>query len=98
VSAYVLVEVEVQDPEVYAEYRPLAAESLAKHGGRYLVRGGTTEVLEGEWFPRVVVLEFDNLEAAHAWYHSDEYQAAVALRHESAKSRMIAVEGVGTPA
>jgi uncharacterized protein (DUF1330 family) len=93
VSAYVLVEVEVENPDRYAEYRPLAAESLAKHGGRYLVRGGTTEVLEGEWYPRIVVLEFDSLEAAHAWYYSDEYQAAVALRHDSAKSRMIAVEG-----
>ncbi|HKY74756.1 MAG TPA: DUF1330 domain-containing protein [Acidimicrobiia bacterium] len=92
-SAYVLVEVEVEDPDRYAEYRPLAAESLAKHGGRYLVRGGQAEALEGEWYPRIVVLEFDSLEAAHAWYYSDEYQAAVALRHESAKSRMIAVEG-----
>ena len=92
-SAYVLVEVEVEDPDGYAEYRPLAAESLAKHGGRYLARGGKTEALEGEWYPRIIVLEFDSLEAAHAWYYSDEYQAAVALRHESAKSRMIAVEG-----
>lgn len=92
-SAYVLVEIEVKDPDRYAEYRPLAAESIAKHGGRYLVRGGTTEALEGEWSPRIVVLEFDSLEAAHAWYYSDEYQAAVALRHESAKSRMIAVVG-----
>ena len=92
-SAYVLVEIEVEDPDGYAEYRPLAAESLAKHGGRYLARGGPTEALEGEWYPRIVVLEFDSLEAAHAWYYSDEYQAAVALRHGSAKSRMIAVEG-----
>lgn len=92
-SAYVLVEVEVENPDAYARYRPLAAESLAKHGGRYLARGGKTEALEGEWYPRIIVLEFDSLEAAHAWYYSDEYQAAVALRHESAKSRMIAVEG-----
>ena len=85
VSAYVLVEVEVENPERYAEYRPLAAESLAKHGGRFLVRGGKTEVLEGEWFRRIVVLEFDSLEAAHAWYYSDEYQAAVACATESSQ-------------
>ena len=92
-SAYVLVEVDVENPEGYAEYRPLAAESIAKHGGRYLARGGAMEAFEGEWFPRIVVLEFDSLEAAHAWYHSDDYQAAAAVRQGTSRGRMVAIEG-----
>ena len=94
-SAYVLVEIEVTNPEGYAEYRPLASESVAKHGGRYLARGGNTEHLEGDWLPRIVVLEFESLEAAHAWYHSDDYQAAIPLRRDNSRSRMVAVEGTG---
>jgi uncharacterized protein (DUF1330 family) len=96
VSAYVLVEVDVENPDGYAEYRPSAFESVTKHGGRFLVRGGTTEVLEGEWMPRIVVLEFDSLEAAHAWYYSDDYQAAAAVRQQHSRARMIAVEGTAT--
>ena len=92
-SAYVLVEIEVTNPEGYAEYRPLASESIAKHGGRYLARGGETETFEGEWAPRIVVLEFESLEAAHAWYYSDDYQAALAVRQTHSNSRMVAVEG-----
>ena len=92
-SAYVLVELEVHNPDGYAEYRPLAFESVTKHGGRFLARGGTTEVLEGEWLPRIVVLEFDSLEAARAWYYSDDYQAAAAMRQQHSRGRMIAVEG-----
>ncbi|MGH9011165.1 MAG: DUF1330 domain-containing protein [Acidimicrobiia bacterium] len=92
-SAYVVVEVDVENPEGYAEYRPLAAESVTKHGGRFLARGGTTEVWEGEWSPRIVVLEFESLEAAHAWYYSDDYQAAAAVRQQNSRARMIAVEG-----
>lgn len=95
-SAYVVVEVDVENPESYAEYRPLAAESVAKHGGRFLARGGKTEVWEGEWFPRIVVLEFESLEAAHAWYYSDDYQAAAAVRQQNSRARMIAVEGAGS--
>ena len=92
-SAYVLVEVEVTNPDGYAEYRPLASESVTKHGGRFLARGGKTEAWEGEWAPRIVVLEFESLEAAHAWYYSDDYQAAAAVRQQNSTARMIAVEG-----
>ena len=93
-SAYVLVEIEVTNPEGYAEYRPLASESVTKHGGRYIARGGKTEQFEGDWLPRIVVLEFDSLEAARAWYYSDDYQAALAVRQDNSRARMIAVEGV----
>ncbi|HYH52117.1 MAG TPA: DUF1330 domain-containing protein [Acidimicrobiia bacterium] len=92
-SAYVIVEVDVTNPEVYEEYRPLAGESVARHGGRFIVRGGKNEAWEGEWSDRIVVLEFEDLDAARAWYHSDDYQAAVRIRHRSSTARMIAVEG-----
>ncbi len=91
--AYVVVEVDVENREGYAEYTPLATESLARHGGRFLVRGGKSEVWEGEWSDRIVVHEFDDLDAARAWYFSDDYQAAAAIRHRNSRARMIAVEG-----
>jgi uncharacterized protein (DUF1330 family) len=95
VSAYVLVEIDVTNPEGYAEYAPMAGESVAKHGGRYLARGGRTEPWEGDWSSRIVVVEFESLEAAHAWYYSDDYQAAVGIRQQNSHSRMVAVEGAG---
>ncbi|MGH4012107.1 MAG: DUF1330 domain-containing protein [Pseudonocardiaceae bacterium] len=97
-SAYVIVEVEVEDPAGYQEYRPLAAASVARHGGRYVARGGQTETFEGEWSGRVVVLEFANLDAARAWYYSDDYQQALPLRLRASRGRIIAVEGLAAPA
>ncbi len=97
-SAYVIVEVEVDDPVGYQEYRPRAAASVARHGGRYVARGGQMETFEGEWSGRVVVLEFESLDAARAWYHSDDYQQALPLRLRASRGRMIAVEGLETPA
>jgi uncharacterized protein (DUF1330 family) len=92
-SAYVIVDVEVDDPVGYQQYRPLAAASVARHGGRYVARGGPTETFEGEWSERVVVIEFDNLDAARAWYHSADYQKALPLRLRASRGRMIAVGG-----
>jgi len=93
VSAYVIAEVDVTNPEGYGKYSPLATESITHHGGRFVVRGGKTEVLEGEWSARIVVIEFESLDAARAWYDSDDYQAAAAIRHENSQGRIIAVEG-----
>jgi uncharacterized protein (DUF1330 family) len=95
VSAYVIVEIDVEDADAYDEYRPLAAASVARHGGRYIARGGKTEALEGEWAGRIVVLEFESLDAARSWYHSDDYQAALPIRLRTSRGRMIAVEGGG---
>jgi uncharacterized protein (DUF1330 family) len=93
-SAYFIVEVEVTDPAAYEEYKPMAGASVAKHGGRFIVRGGKAELIEGSNPPkRVVVLEFDNLEAAKRWYNSADYKPALALRLRAAKSRVILVEG-----
>jgi uncharacterized protein (DUF1330 family) len=93
VSAYVIVEVDVQDPTAYQDYVPQATESVARHGGRFIVRGGKSETIEGEWSGRVVVLEFESLDAAKSWYYSDDYQAAAKLRHAASRGRMIMVEG-----
>jgi uncharacterized protein (DUF1330 family) len=91
--AYVVAEVDVENPEGYAEYAPLATESVLRHGGRFLVRGGQNEAWEGAWNDRIVVIEFDDMDAARAWYFSDDYQAAAAIRHRNGRTRLIAVEG-----
>ena len=92
-SAYVIVELEVTNQEEYAAYGKLAEASVARHGGRFLVRGGEFEVLEGEWSPRIIVLEFESVDAVRSWYHSDDYQACLPMRLSATKGRMIAVEG-----
>lgn len=93
-AAYVIVEVEVADRDVYEQYKPLAAASVAAHNGFYRARGGAVEALEGEApAGRVVVLEFASLQAAKDWYRSNDYQEAASLRHAAADSRMFIVEG-----
>ena len=93
--AYVLVDVDVTDPDRYDRYRPLAAASVEQHGGRYLVRGGASEVLEGDRRPnRLVVLEFPDADAARAWYHSEAYGEAKATRAGACIGSFILVDGV----
>ena len=93
--AFVIVEIEVRDPEAYETYRSLVPASLDAYGGKFIARGGATESLEGEWAPeRIVVLEFPSLERARQWWNSPEYRAAKAIRMHAAKTRMIATEGV----
>lgn len=97
--AYVLVEVTVTNPEPYAAYRDMATASVAKHGGRFLVRGGAVTPLEGGWDPqRIVVLEFPSMEAARTWYDSDDYQRALAVRVANSVGRALMVEGYVPPA
>jgi uncharacterized protein (DUF1330 family) len=94
--AYVIVEVEVTDPELYDQYRAATPATIAAAGGRFLVRGGDVTVLEGDWQPsRLVVLEFEDLAAAERWYESEAYQAAKKLRGGGARMRMVAVRGIG---
>ena len=93
--AYVIVDITVRDREAYERYKQLAAATVATYGGRYLVRGGVVESLEGSWLPsRFVILEFPTMEAARAWWASSEYAAAKALRQASTHTEMILVEGV----
>jgi len=94
VTAYVLVDVDVTDAEQYDRYRSLAAASVGQYGGRYLARGGASEVLEGDRVPhRLVVLEFPDADAARRWYRSPEYTEAKALRDGAATGSFILVEG-----
>jgi uncharacterized protein (DUF1330 family) len=94
-AAYVLVEVEIHDPEAYERYKSMAAGALAPYGGRFIVRGGACETLEGDWRPaRLVVLEFPDMERARAWWASPEYAPAKALRHASADTNLVIVDGV----
>jgi uncharacterized protein (DUF1330 family) len=94
-TAYLIVDSEVTDPEQYEQYKAASPGAIAAGGGRFLVRGGELAVLEGDWSPsRVVVVEFENLEAAKAFYESPEYQAAIKLREGAARFNMIAVEGI----
>ncbi len=92
--AYVIVETDIQDAEQYEQYKAASPAAVAAGGGRFVVRGGELAVLEGDWEPtRLVVLEFDDLEAAKRWYASEEYQAAKKLRDGAATLRMVAVQG-----
>jgi uncharacterized protein (DUF1330 family) len=92
---YVIVDIDVTDPIRYEDYKLRAAPTVAAHGGRYIVRGGRVEALEGDWAPtRLVVLEFPTAEQAKAWWSCEAYRPAKALRHATANTRMILVEGV----
>ena len=94
-KAYVICDIEVTDPVAYEEYKKLAASSVASHGGGYIVRGGATEVLEGEYQPsRVVVLEFPSADDARRWYGSESYGAARQVRAHAARASLTLVEGV----
>jgi uncharacterized protein (DUF1330 family) len=98
--AYVISEVEVRDAKLVETYRALAAATIAKYGGRYIVRGGEPELLEGAPAPnRFVVVEFPSLERARAWYRSPEYAEALEVRRDALDRRLILVDGVmGEPA
>lgn len=94
-TAYVFFDIEVTNPVDYEGYKQLAAPTVALYGGKYIVRGGQAETLEGEWIPkRIVVLQFESIERAKAWINSSEYSEARALRHKYAVSKAIVVEGV----
>ena len=93
--AYVVVDVTIHDPETYQEYTKLTPASISAYGGRFVVRGGKTRTLEGDWQPgRFVILEFESVERAQEWWDSPEYARAKALRQQSSVTRMVLVEGV----
>jgi uncharacterized protein (DUF1330 family) len=96
-AAFLIIEIDVNDPEVYASYRQALSSNLAAAGGTYLVRGGEVEVLEGEWRPnRMVVVRFDSADEARRWWNSPGYAELKAMRQRSAKTNMILVEGVSS--
>jgi uncharacterized protein (DUF1330 family) len=93
-SAYVIGDIEVTDPAVYEDYRKQVAATVQKYGGRFVVRGGKVEALEGGWSPkRLVMLEFPSMEQAQKWYRSSEYAPLIALRQRASRGRLVLVEG-----
>jgi uncharacterized protein (DUF1330 family) len=93
--AYVIVDIQVHDPVKFEEYKKQAPASIAAYGGKYLARGGASETLDGTWAPeRVVLLEFPSMDRAREWYNSEKYAEAIRLRHASATSQFLLVEGL----
>lgn len=93
--AYIIVEVKIQNQKEYEEYKKLVPATLKQYGGKFIVRGGKTETLEGNWNPeRIVVLQFESMEKAKAWWSSEEYGKAKKIRYKNAESKMILAEGV----
>jgi uncharacterized protein (DUF1330 family) len=95
VAAYVVVDIRQTDPERAARYRELSGPSVERHGGRFLARGGGLTVLEGRWEPdRLVIIEFPSSNAAQAWFNSDDYGQARAVREGAGTWQMVVVDGM----
>jgi uncharacterized protein (DUF1330 family) len=93
--AYIIVEIEILERVGYEEYKKLAGATVEKYGGKYIVRGGKTEVLEGDWQPkRIVVLEFESAQRAKEWLNCEEYREPRKMRHRTARTNMILVQGL----
>ncbi len=94
-AAYVIANVRVTDPDRYPEYIGRVSQTIERHGGRYLVRGGEVEVLEGNWEPqRLVILEFESMERFRQFYDSPDYTPLKRLRHAAADTQFVVVEGL----
>jgi uncharacterized protein (DUF1330 family) len=93
-TAYIIADIQVTDAAAYEPYRPLAAASVARFGGRFVVRGGKIDLLEGHPEPeRIVVIEFPDADTARRWYRSEEYQSALRIRQSASRGRVFLVEG-----
>jgi uncharacterized protein (DUF1330 family) len=91
---YVITEITIHDPKEIVEYQKLTPATIAAFDGRFIVRGGKTTTLEGDWTPeRIVVLEFPTVEKANEWWHSEMYSQVKAIRQRAANTKMIIVEG-----
>jgi uncharacterized protein (DUF1330 family) len=94
-AAYLVVDIDVSNPAQFEEYKKLAPAAIARYGGRYLIRGGAYEVIEGDWKPqRLTLVEFDSMEKAKAFYNSPEYQVAIKVRLGAANMKMLLVQGI----
>jgi len=98
-AAYVLVDISETDPERATRYRAMSGPSVERHGGQFLARGGAIRVLEGDWQPeRLVIIEFASTDAAQAWYDSEDYRQARAVRADAGDWRMVVVDGIADSA
>jgi uncharacterized protein (DUF1330 family) len=93
-KGYVISRVDIINPDAYSRYAAAATKVISEHGGKPLARGGRSEALEGKARARNVVLEFESYDAARRYLHSEQYQAARALREGAADIEMVLVEGV----
>jgi uncharacterized protein (DUF1330 family) len=94
-SAYVIAEIDITDPAAYEDYRRQVPEVIARYGGKYIVRGGKVEPLEGGWSPkRVAVVAFPSMEQALKFYRSAEYAPLIAIRQKASRGKLIIVEGL----
>ena len=94
-AAYLIADVTVTNQDIFREYMNQAPSTVESYGGKYLVRGGALEKLEGVWDPnRLVVIEFESMDKAKNWYSSREYEGPIKLRHKSAETYVVFVEGV----
>jgi uncharacterized protein (DUF1330 family) len=94
-AGYVIAEIWVTDAQKFEVYRGQVAATIGQYGGKYLVRGGATETVEGDWEPqRLVILQFESVERAREWYYSPEYGGPMQLRHQAATSNVVFVEGL----
>ena len=97
-TAYLIAHIEIHDEKAYEDYRRRVPAIIAAHGGRYLVRAGKCEVLEGHWRPhRGVVIEFPSMDAAHRFLSSPEYRPLRAIRERAARTDLLLFEGVAAP-
>jgi uncharacterized protein (DUF1330 family) len=96
VPAYVIGDVrDVRDAAALEEYRRSNTDAVARHGGRFIVRGGDVQLLEGDWDTRrIIVIEFPDLATARGWYRSDDYEPLKALRQSASDTNIILVDGV----
>ena len=94
-AAYLIADVQVTDAKVFEEYRALVPATVQQYGGRFLVRGGKMETMEGNRpFTRLVVIEFPSMEQAKRWYDSEEYRRPKEIRFRSARTDVTLAEGV----
>ena len=94
-AGYIVADIEITDPDAYQKYAQQTAATIERYGGKFLVRGGRSETLEGDWkTERLVILEFPSVEQAKKWYDSPEYSAIKGIRHRSAISSMLLVHGI----
>ena len=94
-AGYIVADIEITDPTEYQTYAKQTAATLERYGGKFLVRGGNAETLEGDWkTKRLVIIEFPSVEQAKAWYSSPEYSSIIGIRHRSAISKMLLVQSV----
>jgi uncharacterized protein (DUF1330 family) len=94
-AGYIVADVEITDSNEYQKYAQQTAATVERYGGKFLVRGGQPETLEGDWkAKRIVIIEFPSVEQAKTWYDSPEYSAIKGIRHRSAVSSILIVSGV----